>query len=91
MIRVNGKEYNGKMALGENGDLRLFILNYLDKNPKSRCMHIAEEYGTSISKVSSTMRVLVKNGIVKREVIGTEMVNFGGEMGEADIIGFSLV
>lgn len=91
MIKVNGKEYNGKIALGENGDLRLFILNYLNKNPKSRCMHIAEEYGTSVAKVSSTMRVLVKNGIVKREVIGTEMVNFGGEMGEADVIGFSLV
>jgi hypothetical protein len=88
---INNKTYATSTLIDRNAERIIYVVDYLAKNPKSRCGAIAESYGCSIPSMSATLRHLVANKIVVREVIGTEMVNFGGEMGEADVIGFSLV
>lgn len=73
-----------------SGEKAVFALDYISKHPRCRCGEVATAYGVSVQGMSRTLGNLVKDGYIKREVIGTEIVDFGGTLGEADIIGFSL-
>ena len=90
IITVTEKTHSTTKIVEVSGAKNLFALDYISKHPRCRCGEVATAYGVSVQGMSRTLGNLVKSGYIKREVIGTEMVDFGGTMGEADIIGFSL-
>ena len=89
-ITINERTYPTVKIVGVNGAKNIFALDYISKHPRCRCGEVATAYGVSVQGMSRTLGNLVKDGYIKREVIGTEIVDFGGTLGEADIIGFSL-
>lgn len=60
-------ELNKFEKIKEDVEMMNIILNYLEKNGKTRCMDIAELTNTTTQYITALMRKLALMGLVKRE------------------------